>query len=222
MHNNTNYDWLVFTDQDDFEDYRNVKVYKWCFYDFKKLAKSKLVLDFDIKIPYKICDYRPAFGKIFEDYLIDYDYWGFVDLDVIFGDLDAYYRDVLEEYEYDVITCITNRIAGCFTILKNNEKVNNNFLHIKNYFYLLKSEKRKGLDDSAEHFYKSLLQEKLEIYNVSLLDKDMHKRFNCVLTENGKLLSTIDNTELLLIHIYKEYTNRFGILVEGNRIKTTL
>ena len=43
--------------------------------------------DFEISLerPYKLCDFRPAFGEIFADELAGYDFWGHSDLDVVFG-----------------------------------------------------------------------------------------------------------------------------------------
>ena len=43
--------------------------------------------DFDIALddPYKLCDFRPAFGEIFADELAGCDFWGHCDLDVVFG-----------------------------------------------------------------------------------------------------------------------------------------
>lgn len=40
--------------------------------------------------PYKLCDLRPAYGHIFEDVVSGYDFWGFGDIDVIYGDLHKY------------------------------------------------------------------------------------------------------------------------------------
>jgi hypothetical protein len=46
-----------------------------------------LLFDFEISLerPYKLCDFRPAFGEIFADELAGYDFWGHSDLDLVFG-----------------------------------------------------------------------------------------------------------------------------------------
>ena len=44
----------------------------------------------------KLCDYKPAYGLIFEDELIGYDYWGFCDTDILLGDIYQF----LEDYEF--------------------------------------------------------------------------------------------------------------------------
>ena len=48
------------------------------------------MFDFPIYLdhPYKLCDYKPAYGYIFPEYTKGYDYWGHCDMtDCIFGNL---------------------------------------------------------------------------------------------------------------------------------------
>lgn len=42
-----------------------------------------------ISSPYKLCDFKPTYGHLFEDILDGYDSWGYSDIDLVFGDLDA-------------------------------------------------------------------------------------------------------------------------------------
>jgi hypothetical protein len=58
-------------------------------------------LEIVLSTPYKLCDYKPLFGMIFDEELKGYDYWGHCDMDVIFGDLHSYIEDKL--YLYDRI-----------------------------------------------------------------------------------------------------------------------
>ena len=39
-----------------------------------------------IEDAYKLTDFKPAYGEIFQDYIIQYDFWGFTDIDLIYGD----------------------------------------------------------------------------------------------------------------------------------------
>ncbi|TAH33708.1 hypothetical protein EYC58_00370 [Candidatus Saccharibacteria bacterium] len=94
-------DFLVVTD--DQTRYRvpaNVQVVNMSFADFNQLVTHKLGFEFPVTSPYKICDYRPAFGKIFEDYLKGYDFWGHVDTDMILGNLSNFLSpDVFEQFD---------------------------------------------------------------------------------------------------------------------------
>ena len=37
--------------------------------------------------PYKLCDFKVAYGYVFDDLFCGYDYWGFYDIDTIWGDV---------------------------------------------------------------------------------------------------------------------------------------
>lgn len=67
--------------------------------------------------PYALCDLRPLFGQMFADRYAGYDWWGWCDLDVVFGDLDRLLPPLLEKY--DVISGEPYSLAGPFTILRN-------------------------------------------------------------------------------------------------------
>ena len=52
--------------------------------DFCRLASSKLGVSVNIDMPRKLCDLKPMYGKIFEEYISSYDWWAFGDLDLAF------------------------------------------------------------------------------------------------------------------------------------------
>lgn len=87
---NKNFDWLVFTDDRRAFDYpENVKVIYMEFAELKE--KIQALYDFKIALdaPYRLCNFRPAFGEVFEEYLDGYDTWGFCDNDMLYGNLSA-------------------------------------------------------------------------------------------------------------------------------------
>lgn len=45
--------------------------------------------------PYKLCDFKPLYWLLLEELGIAYDFWGFCDLDVIFGRLESFIDDHL-------------------------------------------------------------------------------------------------------------------------------
>ncbi|MGB6128511.1 MAG: DUF6625 family protein [Psychrilyobacter sp.] len=121
---NKNYDFMLVTDQKVFSE-KNLEIKKMSFNEFKTLINKKLkpIIGFNISMdgPYKVCDYRPAFGIIFEDELNGYDFWGYCDLDMIFGDFNKFLsQDLFERFE---------RIGmnGHLSFCKNNKKINNLF-----------------------------------------------------------------------------------------------
>lgn len=85
---NDNIDWLVFTDDHSVYDYpMNVKVHYMSFSDLRN--KVQALYDFPISLdtPYRLCNFKPAYGEIFEEYLDGYDAWGFCDNDMIYGQI---------------------------------------------------------------------------------------------------------------------------------------
>jgi hypothetical protein len=61
---------------------------------------------------------------IFADLLKDYEYWGFCDVDMMFGDIGKLFNSGLLD-KIDVFTAHNLHIVGHFTILRNTEIVNN-------------------------------------------------------------------------------------------------
>lgn len=122
MAKNPDYDWLIFTDDKFQYDYpTNVHVHYTTFEDMKKLFQSRFEFKIVLERPYQFCDFRPAYGYIFSDYLKEYDFWGHCDIDCIFGDLGKYItNDILNSYSR-----IYSR--GHLCLYKNNEEMNHLF-----------------------------------------------------------------------------------------------
>lgn len=66
----------------------NVYIVNKSFAQVQELVRMKFP---EIKVsldrPYKLCDFKTAYGYIFEDLFKGYDYWGFYDIDTIWGDI---------------------------------------------------------------------------------------------------------------------------------------
>ena len=84
---NPSINFLFFTDCE-VEPEENIIVHKMSFDDFKNMVQEKFDFPIELDRPYKICDYRPAFAYILSDYVKGYDFWGWGDLDVVYGDID--------------------------------------------------------------------------------------------------------------------------------------
>lgn len=116
---NETVDWLLFTDDRTEYDYPpNVKVNYCTFQDIQK--KVQKCFDFKIALdkPYKLCDFKAAYGEIFVDELVGYDYWGMCDIDLVWGNIREFLTaEILEQYDR-----IGNQ--GHSTLFKNNSIVN--------------------------------------------------------------------------------------------------
>lgn len=120
---NPSYDFLIFTDNTDFYNYpQNVHVVPMTLDEFRANASQKLGFEPCIPTAYKLCDFKPAYGFLFEDYIQDYEYWGHCDCDLVFGNLEKVLSPVLDK-DYDKIFA-----AGHLTIYKNTFDNNRRFM----------------------------------------------------------------------------------------------
>lgn len=105
----------------------------------------------DLKVPLnvrKFCDIRPAFGVVFQEYIREYDFWGFCDMDIIWGDVRNFItNDILSKYQ--VITTRKEKIAGHFTLIRNSQYNNNLYRKIPNINNLLEDAQHYWLDEKA-------------------------------------------------------------------------
>lgn len=107
---NRDFEWIFFTDIQEKYDYPdNVKVIYVKFEDLKKIIRNKFNFEIIINEPHKLCDYKPAYGYIFEEYLKDYAFWGHCDIDTIMGNLSKFITDELLE-KYDKLFCLGHMI----------------------------------------------------------------------------------------------------------------
>lgn len=112
---NKKFDWLIFTDSNEIYDYPdNVKVIKMTLEEMKNRISEKIGFSVTLNGAYKLCDYKPSFGFVFEEYIEEYDYWGHCDCDLIFGNLEKILMPLLDK-NYDKIFA-----TGHLTIYKNN------------------------------------------------------------------------------------------------------
>lgn len=120
---NPSYDWFIITDNTFNYDYPlNVHVIRSTLEDVRKKACDIFGFEVALKTPYKLCDYKPAYGFLFEDYIQNYDYWGHCDCDLIFGNLEKFLSPLFEK-DYDKLFA-----AGHLTIYKNTPLNNRRFM----------------------------------------------------------------------------------------------
>ena len=119
-YNNPSVNFLLFTDNE-IESKSNIKVVKITFVEFRNIIQSKFDFEIALTSPYKICDYRGAFGFVFSDYLEGYDFWGFGDLDLVYGDIRHFLTDEILS-KFKVILGY-----GHLTLYKNDEDCNHFF-----------------------------------------------------------------------------------------------
>src|SRR5689334_13575473 len=85
---NPTVNWFLITDQEIDEDRlpSNVSVSRTTFAAVRKTINQIVGFQAALSRPYKLCDLRPAYGEIFSAEVAGYEYWGYCDMDVLFGD----------------------------------------------------------------------------------------------------------------------------------------
>ena len=111
-------EFWFFTDNEKVTSEKNIIVKHIGFSDFVSILQKKF--DFRIRCdkPYKLCDYKPTYGDVFEEELKGYEYWGYCDVDLVFGNVQDFITECMLE-EHDKIL-----IDGHFSIFKNNDRMN--------------------------------------------------------------------------------------------------
>jgi hypothetical protein len=146
---NSDIDWLFFTDCGRPESAPpNVRFLGLGFDDYCQIVSRKLGISFAPSSPYKLCDLKPALGLVHQEYLQNYDYWGFSDIDLIYGELRNYFteqrmagRDLLSTHE--------RRISGHLCLLRNSPEMLNCFRRVPDWERLLANDKHAGFDEGA-------------------------------------------------------------------------
>jgi len=99
-------DFFLVTDEETAKDIvyplpDNLKIMLLPFGELKKRIQSLYRFKISLSQPYKLCDYKFAYGEIFHSELADYDFFGWYDIDVIQGDMKKFITD--DAYKCDMI-----------------------------------------------------------------------------------------------------------------------
>jgi hypothetical protein len=143
---NRDINWLVFTDKIASKIDGNIQYVFTSLKEIEEIASDKLKSKIKLSRPYKICDLRPSFPLIFQEYIKDYEYWGHCDIDVIWGNFKKFLNhDYI--WDSDIITADRRRVCGPFTLFKNEEKTNTLYKNIDNYIEKVNSSHPSILDE---------------------------------------------------------------------------
>ena len=100
IESNDSINFFLFTnDRRTFNFPQNISVTYMSYDEFVKFVSSKFEFELALKSPYKLCDFKPAYGFIFSEYLRNFDFWGHCDFDCFFGDIRKWLQgDILSDY----------------------------------------------------------------------------------------------------------------------------
>lgn len=117
---NPSIDFMFFTDAD-VEPADNIIVHRMQFNEFIQVVQKAFDFPIVLDRPYKLCEYKHAYGYILHNYIKDYDFWGFGDLDLVYGDIRAFLTEKVLEHKFLLGW-------GHLTLLHNDEDANTFFM----------------------------------------------------------------------------------------------
>jgi len=118
---NPTVNWLFITDQqlDERRLPRNVALKQMTFAAMKQSIDAVMGMQTALRTPYKLCDFKPAYGVIFAEEAKQFTFWGHCDMDLLFGDIRKFVTDDLLQ-RYDKLF-----IHAHLSLYRNCEEANN-------------------------------------------------------------------------------------------------
>lgn len=116
---NPTINWIIYTD--DCTQYyypQNVKVIYTTYDDIKYKIQSFYDFNVSFDRPWRLALMKAAYGEIFQDDIKNYDFWGYCDVDLMWGNIRKFYTDeILNSYD---------RIGfqGHSTLMRNSDENN--------------------------------------------------------------------------------------------------
>lgn len=117
---NPSVDFMFFTDAD-VEPAKNIIVHNMQFCNFQQIVQKAFDFPITLDRPYKLCEYKQAYGYILQEYINDYDFWGYGDIDLVYGDIRAFLTENILEKKFLLGW-------GHLTLLHNDEDTNTYFM----------------------------------------------------------------------------------------------
>ncbi|UVJ44442.1 hypothetical protein NVV94_02210 [Pseudomonas sp. LS1212] len=146
---NPDIDWLLFSDCGTPEDLPdNVRIEAISFTEYCQMVSKRLEIDFVPTEAYKLCDIKPALGYIHADRLKGYDFWAFGDIDLIYGDLRAYFT-AERLANHDLFSTHERRVAGHLCLMRNTACKRELFKEIKGWRTRFTDNEHHALDEGA-------------------------------------------------------------------------
>ncbi|HAM97251.1 MAG TPA: hypothetical protein DCQ26_01465 [Marinilabiliales bacterium] len=131
INRNPTINFIFYTDCDTTGyNFPNVVFKKMSFDEYIIMAKQKASIEFNPANAYKLCDLRPLYPKIHYEDIKEYDFYGWTDMDILFGDIRLFYSDDILK-KYSVLSTHQVRISGHLALFRNT--ANNRDMYKKIY-----------------------------------------------------------------------------------------
>lgn len=126
----------------------NVRIVPTTLEEIRVRAQDKLKVEPAIPTPYHLCDFKPTYGLLFEDYLARYDFWGCTDLDLIYGNIRSFITEELLT-DNDVISAQKSYLTGYFFLFRNQDQFNTLFRKSRDSTRVFETGELLGFDECS-------------------------------------------------------------------------
>ncbi|HJH77888.1 MAG TPA: hypothetical protein OIM43_12960 [Prevotellaceae bacterium] len=220
---NPTINWIIYTDDHTKYDYpQNIKVIYTTYDKIKNKIQSFYDFDISFERPWRLALMKSAYGEIFQDDIKDYDFWGYCDVDLMWGNIRKFYtEELLNRY---------NRIGfqGHSTLMRNTDENNKIYRTIVpnkiNYIDVFSGKSNMSFDEngmdtifrylSKEYYHQinfaNLLKYNTGFYLYAMPKEDaINNKYQIFTWKNGTLLrhyldenDKIVNQEFCYIHFW--------------------
>jgi hypothetical protein len=151
--------------------------------DIASMVTEKTGVEVCQLTPFKLCDFRPAFGVIFSEYLDGFDFWAWGDIDVVYGDID---RVITPGYfsKFDVVSVRSEFLSGELTFLRNSFDVNNSFKENCDYQRVFASQQNYNFCELG-FFGDYDMSRKIESFTETIYAAHLQRKLNVCLRDFG-------------------------------------
>lgn len=208
------FDLLLVTDLplDGYDVPSNVKVVRLPLAALRELAERKIGTSVVLQSPIRLCDFKPMYGKIFEDHIRDYGYWAFGDCDLVYGRaFDGYLSGKLSE-GFDALSLCRMWPTGSFFALRNCEMMNRFYERTNNWREICNRQEDTfvNYDEIGGEFYQQVASGQMTLEDCSKIRDSF-----------GAALARAKDIRLLAEDVHTE-TNLVGQVVEMNDGRLTI
>lgn len=138
-------DWYIISDYPLGDRPDNVKHIETSFPDYQSLASKKLGVKLAWPEAYKLCDMKPMLGLIHQDIVAKYPFWGYGDIDLVYGNLLAVYAPLMQKH--DVISSVNFLLAGHLSVFRTLPETLSLFSDVKGWRSALQTPKYVSFDE---------------------------------------------------------------------------
>jgi len=173
----------------------NILFRKLSFTEYIKKANEIKGVHFQPANPYKLCDLRPLYPVTHYEDIKNADFYGWTDMDILFGDIRSFYTDEMLA-KYDVLSTHKIRISGHFALFRNTRRNREMYKNIYDWQNQLAFPNFVGIDEHGI----------TNAYTMTVFDK-INEKYNIKI--NNFITRKLKQWKTRKLYMVEQYTTPF-------------